>query len=113
MPEQQQTLTIKQAIHLGVQHHTAGRLPEAEGIYRQILKTDPDQSVALQLLGVIAHQVGKNDEAADLITRSLAAKPDYAEAHHNLANVFKKLGKLDEAVASCRKALDILSLIHI
>ena len=45
MPEQQQTLTIQQAIDLGVQHHTAGRLPEAEGIYRQILKTVPDQSV--------------------------------------------------------------------
>ena len=83
MSEQQQTLTIQQAIDLAVQHHNAVRLPEAENIYQQILQTNPDQPVALHLLGVIAHQVGKNDVAVDLITRALAIKPDYAEAHSN------------------------------
>ena len=34
MSEQQQTLTIQQAIDLGVQHQKAGRLPEAESICR-------------------------------------------------------------------------------
>ena len=58
MPEQQQTLTIQQAIDLALQHHTAGRLSDAESIYNQILQSDPDQPVALHLLGVIAHQVG-------------------------------------------------------
>ena len=38
MPEQQQTLTIQQALDLAVQHHTAGRLPQAESIYNQILQ---------------------------------------------------------------------------
>ena len=50
MPEQQQSLTIQQAIDLAVQHHNAGRLPEAENIYQQILQTNPDQPVALHLL---------------------------------------------------------------
>ena len=72
MPEQQQTLTIQQAIDLAVQHHNAGRLPEAESIYQQILQSDPDQPVALHLLGVIAHQVGKNDTAVDLIALALS-----------------------------------------
>ena len=80
MPEQQQTLTIQQAIDLGVQHHNAGDLTKAEDIYRQILQSDPDQPVALHLLGVIAHQVGKNIIAVDLITKALASKPDYSEA---------------------------------
>ena len=35
---EQQTLTIQEAIDLGVEHHNAGRLPEAENIYNQILK---------------------------------------------------------------------------
>ena len=43
MSEQQQTLTIQQAIDLGVQHHNAGRLPEAENIYQQILQSRPNQ----------------------------------------------------------------------
>ena len=75
---EQQTLTIQQAIDLAVQHHTAGRFFEAESIYQQILQTDPNQPVALNLLGVIAHQVGKNDIAVDLITKALSLKPDYA-----------------------------------
>ena len=41
MPEQQQTLTIQQAIDLALQHHTAGRLSDAESIYNQILQSDP------------------------------------------------------------------------
>ena len=56
MPEQKQTLTIQQAMDLAVQHHNAGDLTKAEGIYKQILQSDPDQHVALHLLGVIAHQ---------------------------------------------------------
>ena len=95
MSEQQQSLTIQQAIDLGVQHHNAGDLTKAEGIYKQILQSDPDQPVALHLLGVIAHQVGKNDVAVDLITRALAIKPDYAEAYSNLGNALRELGKLD------------------
>ena len=58
MPEQQQTLTIQQGLDLAVQHHTAGRLPQAESIYKQILQSHPDQPVALHQLGVIANQVG-------------------------------------------------------
>ena len=56
MSEQQQTLTIQQALDLAVQHHNEGRLSQAESIYQQILRSDPNQPIALHLLGVIAHQ---------------------------------------------------------
>jgi len=92
MSEQQQTLTIQQAIDLGVQYHNAGDLTKAEGIYKQILQSHPDQPVALHLLGVIAHQVGKNDAAVDLLTRALALNPELAEAHSNLGLALKDLG---------------------
>ena len=103
----QQTMTIQQAIDLGVEHHNAGRLPEAENIYNQILQAEPKQPVALHLLGVIAHQAGKNDIALELIEKALAINPDLAEAHSNLGLVFQELGKVDEAVASYHKALAI------
>ncbi|MAF95921.1 MAG: hypothetical protein CMM60_09245 [Rhodospirillaceae bacterium] len=103
----QQTPAIQESIDLAVKHHAAGRLPEAESIYQQIIQADPNQPVALHLLGVIAHQVGKHDTAVDLITKALAIKPDYAEAHYNLGIAFKELGKLDEAAASYHKALAI------
>jgi len=56
---EQQTLTLQEAIDLAIQHHTAGDLAKAEGIYQQILQTDPDHPDALHLLGVISHQKGK------------------------------------------------------
>jgi len=105
--EQEQTLTLQQALELAVQHHTAGELLEAEGIYQQILQADPKQPVALHLLGVVAHQVGKNDISVDLITKALAIVPEYAEAHCNLGISLNDLGKLDEAVVSYNKALAI------
>ena len=103
----QQTLAIQESLDLALQHYTAGRLPEANSIYQQILRLDPNQPVALLLLGLIAHQVGKHDTAVDLIMKALAIKPDYAEAHNNLGIVFKELGKLDVAAASYHKALAI------
>ena len=105
--EKEQTLTIQQAIDLAIQHHNAGDLPKAEGIYQQILQAEPNQPAALRLLGVIAHQVGKNDIAIDLITKAIAIKSDYAEAHSNLGNILSAQGKLDEAVTSYNKLLAI------
>lgn len=98
---------ITRLIDIAVQHHTQGRLPEAEALYRQILKADPNQPVALHLLGVIAHQVGKHDVAVELISQALANKPDFAEAHNNLGLALRAMGRLDQAVGSHVKAIAI------
>ena len=101
----QQTLTLQEAIDLGVQHHSAGDLPKAEGIYNQILEADPDQPVPLHLLGVIAHQTGNYEKAVELIEKALTFRPDYAEAHNNLGVVLNKLEKFEEATISYHKAI--------
>ncbi len=101
----QQTLTAQQALDLALQYHNTGRLGEAENIYTQVLKVEPNHPIALHLLGVIAHQVGKNDVAVDLIGKSISIKPDYVEAHNNLGLTLFALGKLDDASASYRRAL--------
>ena len=62
MPGQSANPSSRQTdLDLAVQHQTAGRLAEAEGIYRQILAIDPNQVDAVHLLGVISYQVGKNN----------------------------------------------------
>ncbi len=99
--------TIPQAIAVAVQHHQAGRLAEAEQIYRQVLSTDPNNADALHLLGVIAQQRGKPDMAVDLIRRAVTLMPQMAEAHNNLGVSLRDQGKLDEAVESCQRALQI------
>ena len=98
---------IQQSLDLAVQHHTAGRLREAESIYQRVLDANPDQPDALHLLGVIAVQYRKYDIAVDLITQALTIKPDYAEAYNNLGYALGNIGRLDEAVASYHKSLAI------
>jgi len=90
-----------------VQHHNAGRLSEAGGIYQDILKADPNNADALHLLGVLNHQTGKSDVAIGLISKALAINPAYAEAHSSLGAIYRSLANLDEAVACYQKALRI------
>ena len=99
--------STQQAIYLALQHHNAGRISEAEDIYQQILREDPNHPVALHLLGVIAHQAGRNEVAVDLINKALSIMPNYAQAYSNLGTALKELGRVDEAVTSYHKALAI------
>lgn len=99
------TLPIQQTFELAMQHHQAGRLNEAEGLYRQILVQQPGHINALHYLGVIAHQTGRNDLALDLIRQAIAIGPTWPEAHYNLAIVLKAMGRQDEAIAAFRQTL--------
>jgi len=98
-------LTIQQAFGLAMQRHEAGRLHEAEQLYRQILAQQPEHAGAMQFLGVIANQVGRNDIAVGLIRRAIGLNPNVAEAYNNLGNALKDQGQLDEAIAAFRQAL--------
>jgi tetratricopeptide (TPR) repeat protein len=66
-------------------HHQAGRLSDAEAIYRQILQTSPDHLGALHLLGALACQVGQWTAALELINKALRINPTLAEAYNNRA----------------------------
>ena len=77
--------------------HQAGRLSEAEGIYRNILAIDPKHVDSMHLLGVIALQVGRNDIAVDLIGKAIAANKRNADFHNNIGVALRALGRLDEA----------------
>ena len=90
-----------------MQHHRAGRVAEAEQLYRQILAIDPRHADSLHLLGVIAHQAGRLDIALDLIGQSIALKPNYAVARslHTLGQSLQKQGKFDDAASCYERAL--------
>jgi len=99
--------TLQQTFDLAVQHHKAGRLSEAEQIYRQIIEVEPRHADSLHLLGVISYQSGRPDLAIDLIRRALAFNPEMAEAYSNLGNAHKASAEFDQAIAAYRQALAI------
>jgi predicted O-linked N-acetylglucosamine transferase (SPINDLY family) len=86
-------------------HHRAGRLVEASGLYEEILQGAPDHTDVLYLLGVIAHQTGQPAQAVELMRRALAIVPDQARCYNILGLNLVVLGMADEAEASFRRAI--------
>jgi tetratricopeptide (TPR) repeat protein len=98
-------IPLNEAWQMAMSHHQDGRLPEAEVVYKQILKLHPNHSDALHLLGVIASQVGKYAIAVELIGKSLVQNAGNAAAHSNLGNALRELGRIDEAITHCEHAI--------
>ena len=97
--------TIPQALTTAIAHHQAGRLREAEEIYREILAANPQEPDASHLLGLISHQAGRHDAAVEEIRRAVRLRPNAARFHNSLAVVYTALGQLADAVNSYRAAL--------
>ena len=100
-------VTVQQAFQLALQHHQAGRLAEAEGIYRQILAHDPRHADSLHLLGVIAHQAGRGELAVKMIREAIAVSPGNAAFHSNLGEAHRRLGQFAEAAAEYGRAVQL------
>ena len=99
MPE----LRVDQAFALALEHHRAGRLAEAEQLYRAILAHEPQHADSLNLLGVIALQAGDLPSALALVRRAVELRPDAAVCRNNLGQVLERHGRDDEA-ARCYEA---------
>ena len=68
-------LTIDQALQQGIAAHRAGKLQEAERLYRAIIGVRPQHPDANHNLGVVAVAVGKVDSALPLFKTALDANP--------------------------------------
>ena len=83
MGTQPWTQPLQEAIAL----HNAGRLIEAERLYRHVLEIESTQVDALHRLGFLLHQLGKSDEGLVLIRRSLEA---LQTTHHSTTITAKR-----------------------
>lgn len=98
-------MTAAGLLDAGLSAHQAGRLSEAEALYRRILAADAGQPDALHLLGVVAHQLGRHDEAASLIGRAIGINPGNPEYHNNFGRVCEALRRFTDAAHAYGKAL--------
>jgi len=102
-----QAAELETKLQTAVSHHRAGRLSEAQQLYRDILQVLPDHPVVNNSLGIALKGDGKSAEAEAVFRRLASVAPDYAPAHSNLGNILFEQGKHNEAEAAYRRALTV------
>ena len=99
---------VSQNLESALQHHQAGRLDQAEAIYRSILARAPRNADALHLLGMVGFQRGEFAGAAERIGRAIRVSPLTAQFHNNLGLVLQALGRAEESISCFEQALRLL-----
>ncbi len=85
-------------INLGCLLHEAGRLPEAERVYREAVRIHGDDPLLLYDLGVLLEDLHRKQEAMEAYEGALRGDPGFADCHYNLAMLCERLGKPREAI---------------
>lgn len=96
----------EQMLDAAIAHQKAGRLTQAEELYRQLQQIRPDLPDPPHLLGVIAHLKGEHRQAVELIEKAIALRPT-ASMYGNLAAVNIALGNLEAAADLLRQGLQL------
>ncbi|MDP6475371.1 MAG: tetratricopeptide repeat protein [Alphaproteobacteria bacterium] len=94
-------------LNMAVRHHQAGRLDEADGLYRLLLEVEPGFAEALHLSGLIRLERNQLGEALELIARAIAADPGNAAYHGDLGRAHMALEDSEAALASLRRAVEL------
>jgi tetratricopeptide (TPR) repeat protein len=106
-PDAPRKLSTADAIALAYQHHQAGRLAEAGGIYRQILAQQPDNVDVLHLMGLAAMQARRIEMAVACLSRAAKLSPAEPEYQHNLGLALAASGDHAAAVDAYRNAIQL------
>lgn len=100
-------MTAEQAMRQAWAHYTANRAVQAEKIARQVIKNQPRNSDAANLLGVLAFRANVIPDAIKWTERALEGNPDAAELHGNLCEMYRRSGNLDRAIAAGLRAVEL------
>jgi protein O-GlcNAc transferase len=87
--------------------HQAGRLDDAEVIYRTILQQQANHADTLHNMGVVHAQRGNFVAAAEWVDRAMAVNPDNAAFHVTRGNVYADLNANQNAITSYDRALAV------
>jgi protein O-GlcNAc transferase len=85
--------------------HRKGMVQEAKRIYMQIIRINPEDPDALQMMGIASFQSREISTAEDLLIKAVQLSPDRADIRCSLANIMKFSGKIDEAIEMYKEAI--------
>jgi len=90
--------TAEDQIDRGYELHEAGRLEQAEAVYRKALEDGGPDALLFFNLGVLLEDMERKAEAAESYQAALQLDPRMADGHYNLALLCEQLGRPQEAI---------------
>ena len=100
-------MSAEDSLKIAWEYHQAGRLSEAESLYRQIIELHPESANVLCLLGIAARQQGKIAEAIAFYEKAIAQQHDFVEAHLNKGHVLLDIGEHQRAIACYEQVIKL------
>ncbi|MBV1933495.1 MAG: tetratricopeptide repeat protein [Parvibaculaceae bacterium] len=97
----------KSSIDSAMVLHRQGEYPKAAKIYQKILKQDPKNLLALNLLAEASLMLGKSSQALQLTERALKLKPNMPSTSLLRANALARMGQEQAAIEGYN---DVLAL---
>jgi len=99
------SITAEELLRRGMDRHRAGRIGEAQALYRRALRLAPNSGDAENLLGICARQQGDLASALAHAARAVAATPDSPLFLGNQGATLAEAGQLGPAITALRNAL--------
>ncbi|MDB3880486.1 tetratricopeptide repeat protein, partial [Alphaproteobacteria bacterium] len=97
-------MTINQTLKHAITAHQAGRVQDAERLYRAILQSQPLHPDANHNLGVISVSVNKADAALPLFKTALGVNPNIEQFWVSYIDALVKAKRLKDAKQAIKKA---------
>ncbi len=96
---------LDRAFQEAFEHHTAGRLAQAELGYREVLARQPDHFSAICHLGILAMQTGNSDSALALFHEASRLNSNIPELYLKMAGAYIIKRDAHGAITACEAAL--------
>jgi uncharacterized protein (AIM24 family) len=89
---------------LGLVYFKTNAFPEAEVIYRRLIRENPNVFILHSNLGLILFKQSKHDEAEQFLSRAIELRPNYAKSHLYLGLLYRQKKKYGLALEHLRFA---------
>jgi tetratricopeptide (TPR) repeat protein len=99
--------TIEKKFSLAIESFENNSIKEAQILFEEILKIDPNHAETYYNLGLIFQRLREFNKSKNFYKKAIKIKPSYIEAHNNLGLIFRELNDLKNAKLSYQKAIDI------
>jgi tetratricopeptide (TPR) repeat protein len=91
----------------GIEAQRRKKFRDAEFCYQTVLRQNPNNAMALNLMGTLAIEAKQSATAIDFMARAVRLEPDNAIFHNNLGNAYNVTGEVEKARRHLKKAVEL------